>query len=188
MGSYTGGTSKTLVFTLNQYGDITPDADGNICANVGKVFNPLQELVYNVPNPYSDPSRGTIANVDIPASLDPDPLVFTQAKLLQNLGGKNSITAKSIVVADSGAPDTPIGCCVIGDAAPPVDANSNAGYAHNHNHPHQKSYGYPSYGAPQAYGGYGAPTFGGYGGYGAPQRHPHVPHGHVDNRGSTVNP
>ena len=49
-------------FTLCMFGDIGSDEDGNLCANVGKEFNPLQELIYGVPNPYADPSRGRIEN------------------------------------------------------------------------------------------------------------------------------
>jgi hypothetical protein len=56
----TGLDGTVYGFTLNTHGDIWKDEDGNDCGNVGKEFNPLSELVYNMPNPYQDPSRGAI--------------------------------------------------------------------------------------------------------------------------------
>ena len=85
---------------------------------------------------------------------------WTQAKFMQNLAGKNSIIGKSIVVTryNSASPDSihTVGCCVIGDARPPVhatttDTNANAAYAHSHQH--QPSNNHGNTGTPQ-YGQY----------------------------------
>lgn len=57
-----GLAGTVLGFTLREYGDIGADEGGEACANGGDEFNPLAELVYGVPNPYADPSRGTIAS------------------------------------------------------------------------------------------------------------------------------
>lgn len=143
-------------FTLNEFGDIGEDSDDNACGNVGKEFNPLQELIYNVPNPYADPSRGTIENQTVALPDSGDSFIFKQPKFMQNLAGKNSIIGKSITVKDVTDPDAIVieGCCVIGEAAPPADPHANAMYAHNHHHPHHQ----PSPG----YGGHGGHHAGGY--------------------------
>ena len=44
-------------FTVHQYGDIGGSPK---CEQVGDEFNNLKELIYGLPNPYQDPSRGTI--------------------------------------------------------------------------------------------------------------------------------
>ena len=106
MGSLTpmtaaGNTGNILRFTVQQYGDISADDTGmTICANGGDEFNPLAEIIYGVPNPYADPSRGTIEDQTLTDADDPaNPITWTQAKFMQNLAGKNSIIGKSIVVS-----------------------------------------------------------------------------------------
>ena len=113
MGSFTPadftGLADTIYsFTVNEFGEIGNDADGNICGNVGEEFNPLMEKLYNVPNPYADPSRGAIDNQTIVEPTDGSTSFgWTQAKFMQNLAGKNSIIGKSIVVNDVTDPLTP---------------------------------------------------------------------------------
>ena len=145
------------------------------CENVGKEFNPLTEYVYGQPNPYSDPSRGAIDSVTIAAAdASVTTQMFNQQKFMQNLGGKNSLIGKSIKVTTmrndiSGMPaEALIGCCVIGQADNPANANaannahpSHAGYGHHghHGHSHGVYGGFrPSYTAPPSphygYGGY----------------------------------
>ena len=105
---------------------------GNIsgvdCANTGPEFNPLAEFIYGQPNPYADPTRGTINDVTIVAA---DASVtsqdFMQDKFMQNLGGKNSIIGKSIRVSTTRTNVSTmmdetvlLGCCVIGQADSPA--------------------------------------------------------------------
>lgn len=95
------------------------------CENVGPEFNPLAEFVYGQPNPYADPSRGTLQDVTI-TTPSPGPHMFNQTKFLQNLGGKNSIIGKSVKVTTERTNDmgemenVVIGCCVVGQAAAPA--------------------------------------------------------------------
>ena len=187
-GSTSGNTGSVLSFTLREYGDIGADADGNICANGGDEFNPLAEIIYGVKNPYQDPSRGTIENQTLTDPVDPaTTMTWTQAKFMQNLAGKNSIIGKSIVVGRSAAmtPDmfTTVGCCVIGDAAPPVHPNDNANGAYTHQHHHAPATHHGGHGGHQV--GYGSPIkpqYGQYGGYQAPKQqqygHSNIGHSH----------
>lgn len=158
---------------------------GNIsgvdCAATGPEFNPLAEFIYGQPNPFADPSRGTINDVTIVAA---DATVmsqdFMQSKFMQNLGGKNSIIGKSIKVSTMRVPmgmtdpeAVVIGCCVIGQAdnpappappaAPVVPAKPTMPtHSHGHHH-HQPSYpGYGQYN--RSHYRQPTPRYGGYGG------------------------
>ena len=156
-------------FDVMKYGNI----GGVDCANTGPEFNPLAEFIYGQPNPYADPSRGTINDVTIAAdSISVTSQDFTQDKFMQNLGGKNSIIGKAIKVSTTRENSSTmmdetvvIGCCVIGQAdapaapapAAPVTPPATPTYP-THGH-------YPGYG--QYNGGYRRPAYGAnrYGGY-----------------------
>lgn len=68
--------------------------DATDCELGGDEFNPLFETdKYGNPNPYQDPSRGTIA--DITAEDIPDGML-APTDLLQNLTGKDGLLGRSI--------------------------------------------------------------------------------------------
>ena len=90
-------------------------ADGTDCTVAGDEFNPLKELdKYGNPNPYQDPSRGTIAAITVDgtgaASVAP-------TDLLQNLTGSDGLLGRSIELTDAAADVT---CCVIARDVTPV--------------------------------------------------------------------
>ena len=137
------GTAKdaqnqgVLTFELHKYGNID-NTDGDdtfdgMCPRVGPIFNPLAEYIWwdKSLNPFADPSRGTIHDVTIlDAEKDDDGVfIWTQAKFLQNLAGKESIIGKSIKFELTQDSDGSKGCCVIGEDMPP-EAPSTATYPH----------------------------------------------------------
>jgi len=83
------------------------------CANGGEEFNPYKEEWNGQVNPHADPTRGKIDGFTTDAT---GAFTLNQARLLQNLSGKDSIVGKSIelfqVVTDED--DISLGCCVIG--------------------------------------------------------------------------
>ena len=89
----TNANGEVWSFDVMKFGNV----GGVDCAATGPEFNPLAEFIYGQPNPYADPSRGTINDVTVAAA---DASVtsqeFSQSKFMQNLGGKNSIIGKSI--------------------------------------------------------------------------------------------
>ena len=132
-------------FELHKFGNID-NTDGDMtfdgmCPQTGPIFNPLAEFVWwdSGLNPFADPSRGTIADVTIVgADIDmAGTYTWTQAKFLQNLGGKNSIIGKSIKMnlaqQDVGGTDA-VGCCVIGEDEPPHFDPTATAYTHPHHH------------------------------------------------------
>lgn len=89
------------------------------CANGGEEFNPYKEEWNGQANPHADPTRGKIDGFTTDAT---GAFTLNQAKLLQNLSGKDSIVGKSIelfqVVTDGD--DISLGCCVIGQDVTPA--------------------------------------------------------------------
>ena len=145
-------------FELHKYGNIdNTDGDSTfegMCPKVGPIFNPLAEYVWwdTIPNPFADPSRGTIHDVAVvDAEKDDDGnFIWTQGIFLQNLAGKNSIIGKSIKfnLTEQGGP-APRGCCVIGEDEPPT-----ATYSHEHQNPqggYQQGNRVPTYGSGGGY-------------------------------------
>jgi hypothetical protein len=81
----------------------------NGCAEAGEEYNPLKELdKYNEPNPYQDPSRGTIADI-VSDSTGASAVLPTD--LLQNLGGSAGILGRSLEL--TGTTNAGVSCCVI---------------------------------------------------------------------------
>ena len=73
----------------------------NDCANVGGVFNPLAEKdSMGRPNPYQDPSRGTIPDITMNSDGNFGPAVSKD--LLINLAGKDSVIGRSITATLEG--------------------------------------------------------------------------------------
>lgn len=105
-----GATSETFTAVIREAGKI-----GASCADAGEEYNPLTELdKYGNPNPYQDPSRGTIADIVSDGSGDSAVL---PTDLLQNLGGSAGILGRSLELT-SGAGG--VSCCVIAlDVTPP---------------------------------------------------------------------
>ena len=136
-------------FMIHEYGNL-----GTACANVGKEFNPLCEKdSLGRPNPYQDPSRGTIENQTTDATGAITDVI--QTSLLQNMAGKNSIVGRSIVVhSDPEGANGIVDCCIIGLEADP-QATVTHNHAHSHYEPHMPGY-YPStVSYPHPYQGYG---------------------------------
>ena len=100
----------TVRFVINRYGTL-----GTMCDATGDEFNPLVELdPYYEPAEHQDPSRGRLDGF----TTDMDGKgAFHQKKLLQNLGGKESLLGKSItmlsVSAEEGVDDMLLDCCII---------------------------------------------------------------------------
>lgn len=146
-------SSKSFRFAIKTYGKM-----GASCDQGGAEFNPLAEFVqYGTPNPHQDPTRGRLDGFESDSYGDGS---FQQAKLLQNLGGKDSIIGKMIIMvqvkdeSDSYDTDTVIDCCVIGQAPAPEGTPP----APTYHQPHQNHYRQPHqqvYQAPQQYGRYG---------------------------------
>merc|ERR1719464_283899 len=95
---------------VHKYGDVS----GSSCANVGDVYNPLQD-----PHNTTPETRGTLEDVSISADVN-DITTSTQSTFEQNLGGLNSLIGRSIQLSDDDPTD--LGCCVIGLDAPPAPA------------------------------------------------------------------
>lgn len=116
---------------------------------------------------------------------------FHQKKLLQNLGGKESIIGKSVSAfmvnpnddMDMPVEDTLLGCCVIGQAAAPegvIEAYKSSQEAKEHEQ--QEGYGHQQ--EEQTHDGYGQQTHGGHqqqqsGGYGHQEQGIDDMHAHV---------
>ena len=79
--------------------------------NTGLEFNPLEEIDnYGIRNPYQDPSRGRIDNLQAPetaTTISAEPTF-----VLQNMLGKDGILGRAITVQDI-VTQTNIACCVI---------------------------------------------------------------------------
>ena len=75
----------------------------------GSEFNPLAEIdKYGNPNPFQDPSRGTIADI---VGDDTSDLTVAPTFVLQNMTGKDGILGRAITLMDM---DNAIAaCCVI---------------------------------------------------------------------------
>ena len=120
-----------LTFEFHEYGDLSTDSE--LCDSVGDVYNPLQDPHVTTPE-----TRGTLDSFTIDDATETEQ--YEMAALLQNLGGKNSLVGRSIVLKDDDG--TVSGCCVIGLDAPP--APTTPSYT-PHYHPAQH-YGYGGYG------------------------------------------
>ena len=71
------GNNETWDFTIQKYGNI----GGMDCAKTGPEFNPLAEFIYGQPNPFADPTRGSLNSVTIaPDAMNEQK--FEQEKLL----------------------------------------------------------------------------------------------------------
>ena len=98
----------TYSVTIRSTGNI---GDGlNVsCANGGDEFNPLFETdKYGNPNPFQDPSRGTIADIVVDVNGDGD--IVPATDLLQNLTGKDGLLGRSIEISTE---DGESACCVV---------------------------------------------------------------------------
>lgn len=105
--------------SIRTYGKAAKGSNNENCEDNGDEFNPLREYLYDgVPNPYQDPSRGTIPSFTIGAD---GTATLENTKLLQNLRGKDGILGKSVTftVEHEGNIVT-LGCCIIGESMPPA--------------------------------------------------------------------
>lgn len=99
-----------------EYGDLTVKS-GEICTAVGDEFNPWAQPAqapqwngYSWTTPsYASENQGKIDGFETDESGNAE---FLQHYFLQNLGGKDSLIGKSIVLFEKDD-DTPINCCII---------------------------------------------------------------------------
>ena len=119
-GTIEGAQPSTEYFLrINEYGNLTDN-----CANTGREFNNLVEVIDQVVTPGQDESRGRIPNLSAEDSVGE--LNFDNVEFLQNLAGNNALFGKSITVylASEFEPGfdstpTPQACCVIAQDGQP---------------------------------------------------------------------
>ena len=104
--------STTYEIRINEYGK-TRDDEGMECQGVGTEFNPLKEVnKYGVANPYQDPSRGRISDINTDENGD---VTFFESNILQNLTGKEGVLGRSLTISSKvDEVITLIDCCTIG--------------------------------------------------------------------------
>ena len=117
-------------FVIYEGGQIVNSAGENCDLTiVGDEFNPLAEIENDIENPYSDKSRGRIADPSADGDTRGTRVSFEQPKVLLNLLGEDSILGRSLFTFEDrdggGFPTTAEYCCVIARTEPPTTMVSN---------------------------------------------------------------
>ena len=120
-------------FVIYEGGQIVNSAGENCDLTiVGDEFNPLAEIENDIENPYSDKSRGRIADVIGDGDTRGTRVSFEQPKVLLNLLGEDSILGRSLFVFEKRIDNDEVDfrtdanyCCVIARMEPPTTMVSN---------------------------------------------------------------
>ena len=128
-----GNPGNEMKFVIYEGGQIVNSAGENCDLTiVGDEFNPLAEIENDIENPYSDKSRGRIADPSADGDTRGTRVSFEQPKVLLNLLGEDSILGRSLFVFEKMINNADVDfrtganyCCVIARMEPPTTMVSN---------------------------------------------------------------